>query len=78
VNPKLSTFRDLVLRRHLRHRDVTSDYLQHIESRRERSRDAEEDEGAQLDLTWWRPADFFAICGNAAEFDTLAARYKFS
>jgi amidophosphoribosyltransferase len=50
TNPKLSTFETSCFDGIYVTGDVTSDYLHIIESRRDAQRDAEEDEGAQLDL----------------------------
>ncbi|MEO8142770.1 MAG: amidophosphoribosyltransferase [Betaproteobacteria bacterium] len=50
TNPKLSTFETSCFDGVYVTGDVTSDYLHIIESRRDAQRDAEEDEGAQLDL----------------------------
>ena len=50
VNPKLAGFETSCFDGVYVTGDVTSDYLHIIESRRDANRDAEEDEGAQLDL----------------------------
>jgi amidophosphoribosyltransferase len=50
VNPKLSGFETSCFDGVYVTGDVTSDYLHIVESRRDAHRDAEEDEGAQLDL----------------------------
>ena len=50
TNPKLSTFETSCFDGVYVTGDVTSDYLNIIETRRDAQRDAEEDEGAQLDL----------------------------
>ena len=50
VNPKLVSFEASCFDGRYVTGDVTSDYLQAIETRRDAARDAEEDDGAQLDL----------------------------
>ncbi|MEK6243534.1 MAG: amidophosphoribosyltransferase [Pseudomonadota bacterium] len=50
ANPKLATFETSCFDGVYVTGDVTSDYLHIIETRRDAQRDAEEDEGAQLDL----------------------------
>ena len=50
TNPKLATFETSCFDGVYVTGDVTSDYLHIIETRRDAQRDAEEDEGAQLDL----------------------------
>jgi len=50
VNPRLSQFEASCFDGHYVTGDVTSDYLNAIETRRDAARDVEEDEAAQLDL----------------------------
>ena len=50
TNPKLAAFETSCFDGVYVTGDVTSDYLHIIETRRDAQRDAEEDEGAQLDL----------------------------
>jgi amidophosphoribosyltransferase len=50
ANPKLTSFETSCFDGHYITGDITSDYLNFIETRRDQSRDSGDDEGAQLDL----------------------------
>jgi len=50
VNPKLTQFEASCFDGRYVTGDVTSDYLNAVETRRDAARDLEDDEGAQLDL----------------------------